>query len=48
MILLTRMGTARHPDTGELVQDNDTIHVLGTASQIEAFDRALSATERQP
>lgn len=44
VVLLTRMGIARHPETRDLVQDNDTIHILGTAHQIEAFDHALSST----
>jgi trk system potassium uptake protein TrkA len=44
VVLVTRMGLARHPHQTDLVQDNDTVHVLGTTSQIEEFDRALSST----
>lgn len=42
IVLLTRMGNARHPDGHDLVQDNDTIHALGTVNQIDALDRELS------
>ncbi|MBU6226692.1 MAG: TrkA family potassium uptake protein [Acidobacteria bacterium] len=48
VVLLTRMGGARHPETRDLVQDNDTIHVLGTTNQIEAFDHALSSAGGRP
>lgn len=42
VVTLTRMGEARHPKPGDLTQDNDTIHVLGTSDQIAAFDAVLS------
>lgn len=48
VVLLTRMGVARHPETRDLVQDNDTIHVLGTTNQLEALDHALSSTGGHP
>ena len=43
VVLITRMGAAEHPNRGDLVQDNDTIHVLGTSAQIAAFDAALNS-----
>ena len=43
VVLVTRMGTAQQPNRGDLVQDNDTIHVLGTSVQIAAFDAALNS-----
>jgi trk system potassium uptake protein TrkA len=43
IVLITRMGNAQHPNKGDLVQENDTVHVLGTSTQIAAFDVALNA-----
>ena len=42
IVLLTRMGEARQPKSGDLTQDNDTIHVLGTSDQIATLDAALA------
>ncbi len=41
VVLVTRMGNAQHPNKGDLVQENDTIHVLGSSTQVSAFDAAL-------
>lgn len=45
IVLITRMGEARHPKPGDLVQDNDIVHVIGTAEQVADFDAALSGKE---
>lgn len=42
VVLITRMGRAAQPKAGDLTQDGDTIHVLGTIDQIAALDSALS------
>ena len=43
VVLITRMGAARHPNKGDVVQENDTVHVLGTSTEVAAFDSALNA-----
>ena len=40
--LVVRNGVAQVADTSLLLQENDLIHILGTADQIESFDNGSS------